>query len=259
MRTRLLNYQAAVCALAMALALVCAPPLCPAGEFETLAGELAKISGQAGYNRLAINEFSAQEPAGLGQSRTAQQLLSAALFKIPGLGVMDAAVLEKIQGRSRRWAQVLVKGAVYGSADGDVLVLKATDLRSGRQLAALQISLRAEARGYPADLRDSPAEANDMACAKELERLKEANTGSVELKARYWAARIREPGFSYAGLAAAPGSELRDYATLQKFYTLFNAYYDQEGPVIITAAERAALEQLIEKEHQVKTKCPADR
>ena len=78
---------------------------------------------------------------------------------------------------------------------------------------------------------------------------------AVELKARYWAVKVRDPGFSYSGLERAPGSELRDYGTLQRFYELFNAYYYQDGPVVLTEPESSRLKTLLEREAAALREC----
>jgi hypothetical protein len=249
----------AAAAFAAALALLWGPVLCRAGEYERLADELVKTAKTGGVSHLAISDFTAQGKAGQNEAREAQQRLSRALFELPGIGVMDASVLETLKERGRRWAQVLIKGEVYRTKTGVVLVVKTINLRSGRQLATMQINVREDAQSsVPKDFRDAPGDIKS-ACAKSLEQLREANKAGVELKARYWAAKVRDPGFSYSGLDNAPGSELRDYATLQKFYKLFNAYYEQAGPVIITRTERSSLNALMGNEARVMGECPGAR
>lgn len=250
------RYRGAAAALGAALLLLWGTGPCLAGEYGRLADELAQNAKKHGLNRLAISGFSAEGPAGDGAAGEAQRLLSEALFKLPELGVMDAQVLEKLKERGRRWAQVLVKGRVYGTGTGLVLVVKTISTRSGRQLAIMQINIReAPQSPVPADLRDAPGDMKDSACARDLERLREENRAAVDLKARYWAAKVRDPGFSYAGLERAPGSELRDYGTLQRFYELFNAYYDQDGPVVLTEQESSRLKALLEKEAAALREC----
>jgi hypothetical protein len=249
-----------VAALGAALILLLGIGACFAGEYGRLAAELAGTIKTSGLNRIAISSFSAHGLAGHPAAAEAQRRLSEELFVLPGLGVMDAVVVKKLKERGARWAQVLIKGQVYGTGDGAVLVIKAVSTRSRKQLAILQINIAEAAQSpVPADFRDAPADIKDAACVKSRNQLQEENRAAVDLKARYWAARAREPGFSYSGLAEAPGSELRDYGTLQKFYELFNAYYEQDGPVILTAAERSALTLLMEKEAIVLRDCPAER
>ncbi|MBU2572820.1 MAG: hypothetical protein KKH28_01925 [Elusimicrobia bacterium] len=244
-------------ALGAALTFLWSPGICFAGEYERLADQLVKIAKTQKLARLAISNFNAQGQAGQDEAREAQRRLSEALFKLPGIGVMDASVLEELKERGRRWAQILVTGQVYRTKTSIALVVKMINLRSGLQMAAMQITIREEAQSsFPEDFRDAPRDTRESACAKAFEQLVDANRADVELKARYWAARVREPGFSYYELDRAPGSEITDYATMQKFYILINAYYEQDGPVILTETERARLNALLKTEDGVLRKCP---
>jgi TolB-like protein len=51
----------------------------------------------------------------------------------------------------------------------------------------------------------------------------------LELKARFWAARLREPSFSAHGLTRNPGSEVRSIALRQDLYRRIRELYEQEG------------------------------
>ncbi|MFH1620369.1 MAG: hypothetical protein ABIG11_10780 [bacterium] len=229
-----------------------------AGEYERLAEELVKASETQRLSHLAISDFTAHGQAGQDEATKAQQRLSMALFKLSGMNVMDASLLEKLKERGRRWTQVLIKGQVYRTEAGAVLVVKMINFRSGLEMGVMQINVLEETQGsLPKDLRDAPGDIKNAACAKSVEQLRDANRTGVELKARYWAARVREPGFSYYKLDRAPGSEFRDYATLQKFYELFNGYYAQDGPVILTEAERSWLNTLLKTEAEVLRECQA--
>ena len=53
----------------------------------------------------------------------------------------------------------------------------------------------------------------------------------IETKARYWASRLREPGFSIRRLRRNPGSEIRSLSARHEFYArvkqLFDAGYSR--------------------------------
>ncbi|MCX5792422.1 MAG: hypothetical protein NTY45_09480 [Elusimicrobia bacterium] len=246
----------AAAALGAALLLLCSAAPCFAGEYERAAGQLVKAAAEKGLTRLAIGGFTAREQAVPEEAAAAQRRLSETLYGTPGVGVMDTAVLEKMQERGRLWAQVLVKGQVYRTGAGLFLVLKAVDLRTGRPMGTMQINAGSGPEAFPKDLRDAPGGLKDSACAKASDELLKENLAAVDQKARYWAARAREPGFSYAGLDRAPGSELRDYPTIQKFYALLNAYYEQDAPVTLAPAELAGVKKLLEKEAAFLRACP---
>ena len=245
-----------IAAFGAALLLLCSAAPCFAGEYERAAGQLAKAAGEKGFNRLAISSFTSREEAAPGEAAAAQQRLSETLYSLPGVGVMDASVLEQMRERGRLWAQVLVRGQVYRTGAGLFLVVKTFDLSIGRPMGVMQINAGPERNDFPKDLRDAPRDVKDPACRRAAGELRSANLSAVDAKARYWAARAREPGFSYAGLDRAPGSELKDYATQQKFYALLNAYYAQDAPVTLTDEEQAGLEALMEREAAFRRDCP---
>jgi len=260
MKTISFSYPKVMTALAAALALLCGPGPCPASEYTRLADELAKTARTAGLNHMAVCDFTAQGQAGHGAARDAQQQLTKALFELPLISVMDASVLKNLKERGQLWAQVLVTGTVYKTETGTALVAKLTNPRSGAQILIRQIDIEGEARSpAPRDLRDAPRDTKTPVCVRLHERLEAANRAAVELKSRYWAAKTREPGLSYAKLTGAPGSELRKYATLQQFHKLLNSYYEQDAPVTLTKAERSSLRTLSKLEAAVLSACPEAR
>ncbi|MBI3548748.1 MAG: hypothetical protein HY078_06910 [Elusimicrobia bacterium] len=78
------------------------------------------------------------------------------------------------------------------------------------------------------DLQDSPADgASD--CGDWETRVYALQEGSLEMKARYWASKFREAGFSPRRLTRNPGSEVRSLELRQSLYArikeLYNAGY----------------------------------
>ncbi|HCC46842.1 MAG TPA: hypothetical protein DEQ38_01800 [Elusimicrobia bacterium] len=230
------------------------------GEYELLAGRLAGTARLHGLERLAVSSFTALGGASEEEARQAQLLLSEELFKLRGAGVMDAEMLEKLGERGRLWAQMLVKGRLFRTGEGLVLVLKTVHLRSGRPITTVQMNVP-ETKDPPApkDFRDAPADPATAACLKAAERLRSEGRAAVDLKARRWAARLRDPGYSGSGEERLPGSEIRDYRFRQEFYALLNEYYGREEPVALTAPETERLEDYIKSESAFLRDCPAAR
>lgn len=227
-----------------------------AGEYGRLAAGIARASGEQGFTRVAVAPFTAQNEAGRQKAALAGRQLAEALFGIPGLGVMDIAVLEKLKQRGARWAQVLVTGETFPSAGGMIVVVKTSEFGTGRVLARMQIEIKAEP-AHPGDLRDAPGGA--VSCHERLRDFQRAHPAEVDLRARYWAARVREPDFSYGSLTAMPGGELLDYDSMQKFYELFNAYYEGDAPVNLSIDETARLKELKDKEAAILRGCGGSR
>lgn len=174
---------------------------------------------------------------------------------------MDFSVLEKITGRGPLWPNVLLKGEVYPSDGGLAVVIKTLNLRTGSLIGTMQIETKRmkDAAEAPENFRDALSGEKSQACVKLLKEIRDENLAAVELKARYWAAKVREPDFSYSSLDRLPDIEFADYGTKQKFYELTNYYYEQDRPVILKKDELRQLELLAEKESLARVECQPKR
>lgn len=92
-------------------------------------------------------------------------------------------------------------------------------------------------RLVPDPFRDAP---NDS-CAgweEEVDRLQEE---TLELKARFWAARLADPGFDARSVTRNPGSDIRSMLRRQAFYSRVKELY-REGVDKLERSERDSLE-----------------
>lgn len=232
-----------------------------ADDYRKLAYGLSNSLRPMGLNRLAISDFLAQGTLPPEEAAFAQRQLSEALFQEPGIGIMDVSVLEKISGRGPLWPHVLVKGEVYPTETGLAVVVKVLNFRTGGLIRTMQIETAGmkEAGRISGAFRDVVSGEKSPACIKLLKEVREENSTAVELKARYWGAKVREPEFSYSDLDHLPGGEFTDYRTRQKFYELINSYYEQDRPVILTKGELAAVAALHAKEAAARQACRPKR
>lgn len=226
-----------------------------AGEdYRGLAGSLADGARARGLARVAVGDFAAGPGVKPEEALAARQRLAGELFRLNEGGVMDAGLLERLGERGRRWQQAILSGGIFAEGEGRVLVLKLEDARTGRTLLAAQARLD-PAPAIPADLRDAPG-APVPPCEARAARLQEAEAAAVELKARYWAARLRDPAFSADGSEPLPGTEFGDYAVRQRFYLLLNELYESDSPVSLTAGELERVLALREGEASFAAACP---
>jgi len=86
-----------------------------------------------------------------------------------------------------------------------------------------------ELMDVPSDLRDAPSDTGRGSCAGRKQRLAGLNSALVDAKALYWAAKMKEPGFSIRGLSRNPGTEISDPEVKARFYKLLGAYYRSEN------------------------------
>ncbi|TBR20438.1 hypothetical protein EPO15_13190 [bacterium] len=92
-------------------------------------------------------------------------------------------------------------------------------------------------RLVPDPFRDAP---NDSCSGweAEVEKLQEE---TLELKARFWAARLADPAFDARSVTRNPGSEIRSLSLRQAFYARVKELY-REGVVPLERSERDSLD-----------------
>ena len=89
------------------------------------------------------------------------------------------------------------------------------------------------AEGEMLALRDS---VSDESCANAAERVDALNKNILDLKARYWALRLKN-GLSLTSLKHNPGSEISDPLLKREFYGRMKAWYTQEEIPALTPSE----------------------
>ncbi len=187
--------------------------------------------------------------------------------------------------------QALVQGSIFRSGEDVTLLAKLVDPRSGRIYGTAEVrsfarfgtSLpplpdidwgeppsSAKLAGLPplpgakwdksssfaaaGDFRDAPAD-DAVNCAAAFRQMNKINAAAVDLKARYWAAKLKAPSFVMGSLTRNPGSEIRDPSVREKFYNLLSSYYDKANAPAIPEAQKAKLEEFMEREDEVIDRC----
>lgn len=92
-------------------------------------------------------------------------------------------------------------------------------------------------RLVPDPFRDAP---NDS-CSGWEEELDKLQEETLELKARFWAARLADPNFNARSITRNPGSDIRSMVTRQQFFARVKEVY-REGAVPLERFERDSLE-----------------
>ena len=144
----------------------------------------------------------------------------------------------------------VVTGTVFAAGHKLKILTKLIDVNSGRVLLAEQSESEREWARFPevpdlvlewddpewplppSDFRDAVSDPGQGSCAGRKMRLTGLNSELVEAKALYWAAKMKEPGFSIRGLSRNPGTEIADPEVKARFYELLGSYYraDYTGP-----------------------------
>lgn len=236
----------------VSLTLSYCPALVFSKDFSGAAETLADSAASRRLHRFAIETFESEDAAGSAAAAAARAAISEAMYGLYGIGVADAEVLTALKSRGRFWAQVSIKGKIFKRGTGRTLVLAAVETGSSTPLAVVQMELDDNGRLPRADFRDAPA--GDW-CALEASVLKAENRRLVDAHARRWALQVRMPGFTLNELDGPPSRGVTDYATMQAFYLAANRYYEQAGPVEVSAAELEAIKVLLERELAFSKRC----
>lgn len=167
----------------------------------------------------------------------------------------------------------VVTGTVFAAGHKLKVLAKLVDVNSGRVLLAEESESEREWARFPEvpglelewddtewplpppDLRDAISEPGQGSCADRKMRLTGLNSELVEAKALYWAARMKEPGFSVRGLSRNPGTEIADPEVKARFYKLLESYFraDYTGPP--DPDKTASVLDLIAEEKLVRDEC----
>jgi hypothetical protein len=250
------------------------------GEYGRLAYGLAQAAIGHGLPRVAMGAFSSAGSSAEEDARFASERTAAGLAEGAGIQFLDLAVLEAAAGGREGWLarlpaktrpQALVKGTVFKEGEKITVIARLVEASTGRVLASLQAVSRARFSELPPvpdmdwgsapavapvrdPLRDAPSDGgfNCSAAFKEMDRI---NSGAADLKARYWAAKMKEPGFVVGSLTRNPGSEIRDPLLKQKFYDLLARYYGEEAAPGISSGQAARLEEFMGRESGVIDRC----
>lgn len=106
-----------------------------------------------------------------------------------------------------------------------------------------------------AAFRDAVSDSEDRSCSGRRRRLGRLNAELVDAKARYWAARMKAPGFSMRALTKNPGSEIGDPEVKARFYKLLASYYKAGAAAYLDQGKTGEVTDLIKMETDVSDQC----
>lgn len=270
-------------ALSAAL-LIAAPAAAEEIDYRNMAQQIASVARKAKMEKILLGTF---EPGGFGQEEEAAYARAKVLrwlsqeegvevVDLDGAGHLRAGVSGKTpQERDAAFYKklkvgMIVSASVFGGLEETEIILRLQDPGTGRVLASAEAKVEARFQkgglslgqiepvmppDIPGDLRDALSTPKEKACGERFKELARFNEAMVETKARYWAARLREPGFSYSGLTRNPGSEIKDRGIRSRFYDLLAKWHEGSEPPPLSAQERRKLEALMKREKKLIDEC----
>lgn len=242
-----------------------AAPAC--ARTEAAAGELSAAARSAGLTRLAMAGFEPAAGAEAGLGVELDETMLVALLKTGRVKIVERSMVPRLM-RERSFersgaveageggegrlapAEALVLGRYWKTSRGVRFSARLVELRTGLVVAAAEGELLRErsAEAAPAPLPAAyaprPAPAFAAGCVGAAARIDELEESVLELKARYWAGRLRkkDSSFSPGGQIADPGLRARFEGRLHYWMGRRGAALNQEEVRRFVDADREAFE-----------------
>ncbi|MBI4349888.1 MAG: hypothetical protein HY550_00465 [Elusimicrobia bacterium] len=106
-----------------------------------------------------------------------------------------------------------------------------------------------------ASFRDAVSGSVSGSCSGRRSAAARLNAELVDAKARFWAARMKAPGFSLRTLTRNPGSEIGDPDVKARFYKLLAVHFRDRSGAGLDAETNFKVEDLIKLEERVSDEC----
>jgi TolB-like protein len=255
------NRAGRTCAAAVALLLTAVSAR--SGDFDKLAGQLSRAAKDRGRSRLAILPFQVIGGKGSTSGRIVSERLVGPLLAGGEVEVVERAMLESVMREQRLQFSGVVDARsvkeigkildVDAVVTGTVIALKNERVEVNARLIDAETAKVLFAGGtkveqdwneslfddaswggmtWPPvpgfDLAET-ASAAENACVGAAEKVDRLERSVLELKARFWAAKLRA-GLDGASLTRNPGSEIRNPLIRADFYRSLRAQSSAAGP-----------------------------
>ncbi|MFH1724626.1 MAG: FlgO family outer membrane protein [Elusimicrobiota bacterium] len=240
------------------------------------------VTGGAKDSGVVLSERLVSRLAGQGELAVVERTLLDEVLKEQQLGhkgVIDPKQTKEV-GRVLG-VNALITGTFLSLSDDEVEVhVRLIDAETARILGAAMAKVKKEweedwlriastwdvqpevpdifpaptVRLIPDPFRDAVADNRDS-CSGWEERADALQAGVLEVKARHWATRLRDPGFSRESLTRNPGSEIRNIELRQWFFRRTKEIYREGYADGITMYERSLMESADGKAERLAKNC----
>lgn len=270
------------------LALSSAP--CRGGDYDKIAAALASSARAHGRARLAILPFVSIGGKGSTSGRIVSERLVGPMTNEKAVEVVERALLESVMNEQRLQvsgvvdsrsvkelgkvlnADAIVTGTVMTLKDDRVEII--AHLIDAETAKVISVATAKVEQDWSESLFDdsswsgmslpslpsfdlaSPAMAGDWDCGRAQETVDELERSLVDLKARFWAEKIRE-GLSGAALTRNPGSEIHNPEIRAKFYARLRARHAEPSSAL-SDDEKSKMKDLMEKVSRLNKICSAE-
>ena len=270
-----------------AIALLLAVPCAHGGDFDKLASQLSRAAKARGRSRVAILPFQVIGGKGSTSGRIVSERLVGPLMAAGDIEVVERAMLESVMREQQLQfsgvvdaksvkelgkilnVDAVITGTVIALKDDRVEVnARLIDTESAKVLFASETKVEQDwneslfddaawggAPWPPVPNFDlaATASAADWGCLGVPERIDELERSVTDLKARFWAQKLRA-GLDGASLKKNPGSEIRNPEIRADFYKSLRVHASAAGPDL-TEDEFSRLKSALERIEHLNGSC----
>ncbi|OGS01127.1 MAG: hypothetical protein A3G41_00070 [Elusimicrobia bacterium RIFCSPLOWO2_12_FULL_59_9] len=250
---------------ASALAWTLAASASASKSYTNLAAELTQAALSHHVSQVAVLPFNSTDNSEFQDGSSVSERLITQMVRLGRVRVVERELLDKVMREQRlmqtgavdvdEFRQVgrllPVEAIITGSVSplGDQLEVHARliEVGTGKVLFALQAEFENEWFDAPFQASAEPlpaqAGAKPEACDRAGDIIDSLVISILDLKARYWALKVREPDFSYIQLTLDPGAKILNQRIRVWFYDLLTAWYNRGDAPRLTPSEHNKLMQ----------------
>ncbi|MCX7647085.1 MAG: hypothetical protein N2Z60_00580 [Elusimicrobiales bacterium] len=248
------------------------PSYCMEDKLGEVVKELADMSLKFNIKTLTVGDFIAKNDVSDSEIDYIKEKTIQLLSKKRNLSVFDSSKNEK--------SDAVVCANVYKKEDGFEVMFKLIKTEDLKVIAILSQNIDkigvlaykksefndsdmdfkslkklAKEVSFEKEFRDSIKDFEFSDCSKGKIWVENIQRETVDMRARYWAYKMKQPDFSFKSLTSNPGSEIRDTDLKNRFYELLKNYYYSDKKINLESADRKYIEEIFKKEKEITGKC----
>ncbi len=249
-----------------------------------LSDAVALAAAKNSVRRVAVLPFAAKGGASGREGELLAAQVSMQLSGKKSLSLIESDIVEMALSKGfsadrtaaypeLKVIDAVVAGTVFSEGSARKIFVKLVEVRTGKVIFSYEadgeaprsgfVDAMSAAMGLPdvplpgeSDIREITAQVNGFrdavsdfggSCESRRKAVSRLNAELLEAKARWWAARLRDPEFKASRLTRNPGSEIGDTELKTRFYELLKKYYaegETAGPAPEDAGRLARLMSL---------------
>lgn len=248
------------------------PSYCIEDKINDAVKELAEISIKFNVKTITVGEFIAKNDVSDSEIDYIKEKTIQLLSKKRNLSVFDSSKNEK--------SDAVICANIYKKEEGFEVMFKLIKKEDLKVIAILSQSIDnigvlpyrksdfknsdidfkslkklAKEVSFEKEFRDSVTDSDFTDCSRGRTWVENIQRETVDIRARYWAYKMKQPDFSFKSLTSNPGSEIKDPDLKNRFYELLKNYYYSDKKIDLELGDKKYIEEIFKKEKEITGKC----